>query len=613
MMEESYVSKTEDQESSPESADISARQDDNVAPIVVSGPEQFHADVSEVEVSMEVSESIACVESTTAKSEQEPVIVPCDRSKLEERFPPSTIPGTSTEHLESTVVNVTESMANIEVGPEESATVTLEAAANNIFDSELQAKTNEETISSTQTMAPVKTSSRATQPSLESSVFKVKSIKWYDPYGQTRESPIVLQNKNGPCPLLALVNTLILSTPPGQDSPLSRISTTRTEINALYLLELLGDLLLSSNVAEITDVNNVLSLLPSLHTGLNINPRFDGTFEESEELALFRAFEVDLVHGWVSNPDDSYVHNALMKAASYEGAQSILVAMSELSTKLDKGEPLTANELLTMEYGRIIEHFLHQTATQLTTFGLSFLSELLLPGSLAVFFRNDHFSTVYRHPDSKQIFMLVTDAGFSSHKNIVWESLNDLTGSSSLFFNGMFVPSEFGDSEPDKKDQVPQVHVDSHDDRRTTIPLANHDGDYALAIELQMKEDRELALQEARREEEDARRSARRADRRTNPSYPQRTAQFAPTQPSQHGSSSRGSAAGSTSERRSSKPLMVHAAYGQEARDLLNEFQPGTSNASSSGNVSRHSSSRPVATSSSSKKNSSDKDKCIVM
>ncbi|KAK9314274.1 hypothetical protein V1522DRAFT_393001 [Lipomyces starkeyi] len=606
MMEESYVSKTEGQESSPEPADFSARQeDDNGALVVVPHAEQFHADVSEVEVSMELAESIACSEGTTAKPE--PVLVP---SNLEEQFPQTIIPGASTEHLESTMVEITDSMANIDVRPEQSA------AANNTFDSERQATTNEETIPSTQTLAPVKMSSRASQPSLESSVFKVKSIKWYDPCGQTRESPIVLQNENGPCPLLALVNTLILSTPPGQDTPLSRISTTRTEINALYLLELLGDLLLSSNVAEITDVNNVLSLLPSLHTGLNINPRFDGTFEESEELALFRAFEVDLVHGWVSNPDDSYVHNALMKATSYEGAQGILVAMSELSAKLDKAEsPLTANELLTMEYGRIIEHFLHLTATQLTTFGLSFLSELLLPGSFAVFFRNDHFSTVYRHPDSKQIFMLVTDAGFSSHKNIVWESLNDVTGSSSLFFNGVFIPSEFGDAEPDKKDQVPQIHVDSVDVSRatTTVPLASHDGDYALAIELQMKEDRELALQEARREEEDARRSARRADRRASPSYPNRTAQFAQTQPSQHGSSSRGSAAASTSERRSSKPLMVYAPYGQEARDLLNEFQPGTPSASSSGNARHQSSSRPVATSSSTKKISPDKEKCIVM
>ncbi|KAK9353133.1 hypothetical protein V1523DRAFT_411881 [Lipomyces doorenjongii] len=611
MMEEPYVSKTEDQESGPEPVDISAQQEDDGVAVVVPDPKQFHSDVREVEVSMK---SIACDEGTSAKPEQEPVHVPSEQSKLDEQFPQTIIPGASMEHLESTMVEVTESMAKIDVRPEQSAEVTIHAAANSTFDSELQATTNEETILATQTLAPVKTSSRATQPSLESSVFKVKSVKWYDPYGQTRESPIVLQNENGPCPLLALVNTLILSTPPGQDTPLSRISTTRTEINALYLLELLGDLLLSSNVAEITDVNNVLSLLPSLHTGLNINPRFDGTFQESEELALFRAFEVDLVHGWVSNPDDSYIHNALMKATSYEGSQSILVSMSELSTKLDKGESLTANELLTMEYGRIIEHFLQQTATQLTTFGLSFLSELLLPGSFAVFFRNDHFSTVYRHPDSRQIFMLVTDAGFSSHKNIVWESLNDVTGSSSLFFNGVFIPSEFGDAEADKKDQAPQIDVDSQDvSRATTVPFASHDGDYALAIELQMKEDRELALQEARREEQDARRSARRADRRASPSYPQRTGQFAQTQPSQHGSSSRGSAAATTSERRPSRPLMVYAPHGQEARDLLNEFQPGTPSASSPGNARRQSSSRPVATSSSSKKISSDKDKCIVM
>ncbi|KAK9366733.1 hypothetical protein V1509DRAFT_568235 [Lipomyces kononenkoae] len=474
-------------------------------------------------------------------------------------------------------------MANVEVSTDKTSAVPIETPAINSRESELQPVANEETTPLAESRPQVKTSLRSAQPSLESSVFKVRSVKWSDAYGQIRESPIILQNENGPCPLLALVNTLILSTIPGQESPLSRISTTRTEINALHLLELLGDLLLSSRVAASTDVNNVLSLLPSLHTGLNINPRFDGTFEESEELALFRAFEVDLVHGWVSNPDNSYVHNALMKAASYEGAQSILVAMSELSTILDKRGSLTTDELLTMECGRIIEHFLNQTATQLTTFGLNFLTDLLLPGSFAVLFRNDHFSTIYRHPDAKQIFMLVTDAGFSSHKNIVWESLNDVTGSSSLFFNGMFIPS----------DHVPT----------TTVSIASHDSDYALARELQMNEDRAMALEEARREqEEETRRSARRAER-------QRAAQLAQTQTSQQNSSS---SQRRETTRRPSKTHTVYAPYFQEARDLLSEFQPGTPSAPSTSG-SRQSSTRHVAASSSNKRTSSDKDKCVVM
>ncbi|KAJ8104288.1 hypothetical protein POJ06DRAFT_17350 [Lipomyces tetrasporus] len=609
MVEEPYMAKTEDKEDKLEPAGIFAPEVDNGSRIVVSEAEPQRVEMNEAEVSTKVANSIVFSNDVTSNREQEFVPALSEGSNVEQQTSQVMIPGASTEHVESAMVEATESVANLEVRAEPSEPDSDEAASSDKVDSEAQPTTSEETTSSMQSQPPEKTKSKVARPSLDSSVFKVRSVKWYDPYGRTRESPIVLQNENGPCPLLALVNTLILSTPPGQNTPLSRISTTRTEINALYLLELLGDLLLSSNAAETTDVNNVLSLLPSLHTGLNINPRFDGTFEESEELALFRAFEVDLVHGWVSNPDNRFVHNSLMKATSYEGAQGILVAMSELSAKLDTGESLSANELQTMEDGRIIEHFLNQTATQLTTFGLSFLSELLLPGSFAVFFRNDHFSTIYRHPDSKQIFMLVTDAGFSSHKNIVWESLNDITGSSSLFFNGVFIPSEFGDSEPEKKAHVPQIDGDGHTvSHSAALSLDTHDHDYALAMELQMNEDRALALDEARREEEEARRAARRA---SAPSQ-NRTAQFAQTQPSQHGSSARrAGVAASASSRRPSKPPTVYAPYGQEARNLLNEFQPGTPGASSTS--ARHQSgSRSSVATSSNKRTSSEKDKCIV-
>ncbi|KAK7203406.1 hypothetical protein BZA70DRAFT_283629 [Myxozyma melibiosi] len=346
----------------------------------------------------------------------------------------------------------------------------------------------------------------AIRAELESSVFKIKTITWYDPYGQTRESPIILQNKNGPCPLIALVNTLILSTPPDVKTPISNISASRTEISAKYLIDLLADVLLSSENTEHTDVNNVLSLLPSLHTGLNINPRFDGSFESSEELALFRAFDVDLVHGWVSDPANKYVDSAVTKAGSYEGAQGYLVQASEFTSKLDDGISLTDEEMALMETARLIDLFLSQTATQLTSFGLKFLSELLSPGSLAVLFRNDHFSTVYKHPDSKQLFMLVTDSGFSHIKNIVWESLNDVSGSSSYFFNGVFVPSEFGEDKPKPTDPPPPP---ASKQVQFSTPVDSTDLDLALAMELQQQEDEQVAREQQLIEDRAASRGTR--------------------------------------------------------------------------------------------------------
>ncbi|KAK9477462.1 hypothetical protein V1514DRAFT_309126 [Lipomyces japonicus] len=339
-------------------------------------------------------------------------------------------------------------------------------------------------------------------PSLADSVFKVKAISWTDANDQPRTSAIVLQNENGPCPLLALVNTLILSTPSNKSTQLSRISTSRKDISAEHLLELLADLLLESDGPQ-NDVAKVLSLLPGLHTGLNINPRFDGTFEESQELALFRVFDVDIVHGWLSDPANRYFHQALEKASSYEGSQAILIESAEISSKLQAGKSLTGDEIETLETGRLVEHFLFETATQLTATGLKFLSELLSPGSFAVLFRNDHFATIYMHPESGQIFMLVTDAGLLDHENVVWETVSDVDGARSEFFNGDFVPSEFESPRNalskglTKNDTTGSSGV-AETGAAGTNPGASHDSDYLLAVELQMNADRELAEEQQR-------------------------------------------------------------------------------------------------------------------
>lgn len=435
---------------------------------------------------------------------------------------------------------------------------------------------------------------------LESSVFNVKKVSWFDPYGRVRESPIILQNKNGPCPLIALVNTLILSTAPGSVTPISNISAARTEINASYLIDLLADVLLSSNNTEHTDVNHVLSLLHSLHTGLNINPRFDGSFEASEELAVFRAFDVDLVHGWVSDPSNKYVDSAVTKAESYEGAQGLLVALSELSSKLENGQSLTEEELDTMENARLVQLFLSQTATQLTPFGLSFLSELLSPGSLAVLFRNDHFSTIYKHPDSKQLFMLATDSGFSSMPNIVWQSLSDVSGSSSCFFNGVFVPSEFGEETP-KSAAAPPQHP-----TQNSSPVPTTDLDLALAMELQREEDENLAREEQRRENR-AVRNARRGETRSQTvansvRSDMRPGSSAAAPPAAPGSRPRPGTRGSHGNDRPRGPtkVSIYSPYGGQARGLLNELQSAGPTGS-------------VSATSKSKRGGSEKDKCCIM
>ncbi len=61
------------------------------------------------------------------------------------------------------------------------------------------------------------------------------------------------------------------------------------------------------------------------------------------------------------------------------------------------------------------EQFLAETASQLSIFGLNSLKNKMRDGELAVFFRNNHFSTLIKHGD--ELFLLVTDLLFIHFMN----------------------------------------------------------------------------------------------------------------------------------------------------------------------------------------------------
>ena len=47
-------------------------------------------------------------------------------------------------------------------------------------------------------------------------------------------------------------------------------------------------------------------------------------------------------------------------------------------------------------------------------------------GQLAVFFRNNHFSTMVKQGDT--LYLLVTDQGFLLQADVVWETLDSVQG-----------------------------------------------------------------------------------------------------------------------------------------------------------------------------------------
>lgn len=384
--------------------------------------------------------------------------------------------------------------------------------------------------------------------------YQIKNITWHDANAANntmRKSPILVQNANGPCPLMALVNALTLTTPADAgDAVLVNTLKTREQISLDLLLNAVFDELMSerriTSDQSLPDITELYAFLKGLHTGMNVNPRFvpteetekafkrtslthlhptergeliPGTFEDTKEMSFYRTFRIPLIHGWLPQQSEP-VYEALKRhAESYEDAQNILFREEELEDKLSStsGAGLSEEEQGIYQDILSIKSFLYTAATQLTPWGLEVITKAMRPGSVAILFRNDHFSTLYRHPQTLQMFALVTDAGYAGHDEIVWESLVDVNGENSEFFSGDFLvvggPSQSDEyaasgSASALNKQKEWTTVQSKGGKKREVeappmsPKEQEDRDLALALQLQEEEDQRHRTEQAQRRRE---------------------------------------------------------------------------------------------------------------
>lgn len=387
--------------------------------------------------------------------------------------------------------------------------------------------------------------------------YQIKHIRWHDVNKRgIRTSPILTQNINGPCPLLALVNALVLSTAADMETALVETLRTREQVSLGLLLDAVFDELMSGRrgdaAQELPDVSDLYKFLLALHTGLNVNPMFvqdpdatDGTsilsalaarpggFENTRDMKLYRTFNLPLMHGWLPEPGSDAYRAFDRIAKTYETSQYVQFQEEELDAKLQSGEALSTEEQQMFTDIHAIKEFLNLWPTQLTTYGLKAMRETLQPGQVAILFRNDHFSTLYKDPRTDSLVTLVTDQGYSTHDEIVWESLVDVNGQGSELFSGDFRPVG-NNSVPQQLTQPPvqsMLNVGDEDGWTTvqrrgnqyssspglpapenTVPLSptsdtnrveQEDHDLALALQLQEEEDdRHRRSQEERRRRE---------------------------------------------------------------------------------------------------------------
>eukprot|EP00966_Prymnesium_polylepis_P158920 3673604-Prymnesium_polylepis.1 len=122
-------------------------------------------------------------------------------------------------------------------------------------------------------------------------------LKCIDYQGQKR--PILMQNKNGPCPLLALSNVLILRGDIFIHPDQSHITFDELTANVVpYMLsandvQAVDNPELRANLQQ--NLTDGMALFPKLNRGLDVNVRFGGVdydgltpgFDYSEDLVIF--------------------------------------------------------------------------------------------------------------------------------------------------------------------------------------------------------------------------------------------------------------------------------------------------------------------------------------
>ena len=370
----------------------------------------------------------------------------------------------------------------------------------------------------------------------------VHRVKRIDFLGRT--VPVLLQNENGPCPLLAICNGLLLR---GSIT----LPAGRMEVVTDELVQLVANRLFEGNAAALTSstqavaanaqksVDDVIAILPDFAVGLDVNVRFDkvDSFEFTRQLATFDLTGMRLLHGWTYDPQDVRVASVVGKLSynqlierlinlrsattATEGKQPVMTSSSSSSsaaaaapaagggragqstgvnttlhddialgrvsepheatlvTESKTGEPAgvatvvattttagdpdgstgrkgpaaaaaaggksadpdVANAVDVIIAGRsrsesehaqdfatlaALEDFLDGTRTQLSYHGLAELHAFVRENELAVFFRNNHFSTLFKHEG--QLYLLLTDIGYEHQPAHVWERLTEIDG-----------------------------------------------------------------------------------------------------------------------------------------------------------------------------------------
>lgn len=370
---------------------------------------------------------------------------------------------------------------------------------------------------------------------------------------------ILMQNNNGPCSLLAITNVLLLRGSillPGPSTRTSISFSTLLKLLSDYLIhQELEPAQLESALSAIPITQTGLDLNPRFASIDGFRPS-----DAPQGLDLFSAVRIPLVHGWIADSQDFDTWDVIVgKCGDYDKALELVVIGEELLAKQLQNPQieLTQEEKNLLKEALLARKFLDCTSTQLSYPGLFQLATGVATDSLVTLLRNSHLSVLYRRPilpvrlpppaspplppppdqtdpdydhqtalevhavsqqlmaeeransnlqeeleeeddpNLPKLFTLVTDLAFLNEPQIVWESLEDVEGGLSEFYDWKLAKSRLKplSTQPYPPNRTSLQPPHSNVPSQTSSSCQNTDAD--LAYQLQEEEYRQAAVRRA--------------------------------------------------------------------------------------------------------------------